>query len=228
MPNQTNYIEHLRDYADKTTDSGSFDKLSSTSPATIPRRRALPGLRRKIQYGLSPPHLESCTVISSSRIDRRIKRPQPDPGSLPGRISDLRRILPPRSPPHPSVVLAGGAFPAPGRPILKRAGLTRTRTRSVRHQALIRRSCVVDDYVGIILPEIEEIGFEFEVCGIGLLRFGHEGARIRLGGALGGISRDDYGVILVRHEAEIEVVDEGFSVRAVEISEEMLSYELQR
>ena len=88
--------------------------LSSTFPARVYRRGRLSGFQREVEDGLSSSHLERCRVIGFCSVHGGVKRPQPDPGSLADRVSDLRGILSPGPPSYLSVMPVG--------PISKRVG----------------------------------------------------------------------------------------------------------
>lgn len=83
---------------------GRWNPLSPPLPAGMRRRRRFTGFEREIQNGFSAPHFECGTIISPRRIHIRVIGPQPDPAPFPGRVTDLRRVLSPRPPPHSPVV----------------------------------------------------------------------------------------------------------------------------
>jgi len=60
-------------------------------------------LTRKIQNSKMTPQVKRCAIISSSSFFSGVKCPQPQPRPLLRRIPYLRRVLPPRPPPHATV-----------------------------------------------------------------------------------------------------------------------------
>ena len=55
---------------------------------------------REVELSLGAAHSEGGPIVGHSGFLRRLVRPQPNPLAVPLGVPNLRRILPPRPPPH--------------------------------------------------------------------------------------------------------------------------------